>query len=429
MDEHTEIDSVEFGDQWSSDIVIRLKNSRGRQELFHSHSYILKSKSRYFADRLSEPITHSCLEIDCTEVNYDHHLTLLKCLYLPAASLLDSWDSVRSALGVLQVAAALRCESIVQSCIQFLEATPWEDGEQDEIVVVVSRLGPTAMPILARIQPVDLVATRSVFISAIRYATSIDGPFPPFGDELRTSAQEQVEYMLGDDEDMSLITTDNEVKLEIGIGLSKKFSLFERELPSLLESDMCKVAEGNVVQILSDLDWMCNILLKMGLMDDFVSKWIEISEKALQIIEDKKLECVMWGLKVKLIEVTSKVLDAVGYGNVILPAPRRVQLLKSWLPFLRKLKPILDLMTNKDTDFRYKMDDDLSQSIEGAIVSLVSALPANDQADILGDWMNTGQLRYPDLSEAFEIWCFRSKSAKRRLVGGLDRVNSTSVSL
>lgn len=429
MDEHTEIDYVEFGDQWSSDIVIRLKNSRGRQELFHSHSYILKSKSRYFADRLSEPITHSCLEIDCTEVNYDHHLTLLKCLYLPAASLLDSWDSVRSALGVLQVAAALRCESIVQSCIQFLEATPWEDGEQDEIVVVVSRLGPTAMPILARIQPVDLVATRSVFISAIRFATSIDGPFPPFGDELRTSAQEQVEYMLGDDEDMSLITTDNEVKLEIGIGLSKKFSLFERELPSLLESDMCKVAEGNVMQILSDLDWMCNILLKMGLMDDFVSKWIEISEKALQIIEDKKLECVMWGLKVKLIEVTSKVLDAVGYGNVILPAPRRVQLLKSWLPFLRKLKPILDLMTNKDTDFRYKMDDDLSQSIEGAIVSLVSALPANDQADILGDWMNTGQLRYPDLSEAFEIWCFRSKSAKRRLVGGLDRVNSTSVSL
>lgn len=429
MDEHTEIDSVEFGDQWSSDIVIRLKNSRGRQELFHSHSYILKSKSRYFADRLSEPITHSCLEIDCTEVNYDHHLTLLKCLYLPAASLLDSWDSVRSALGVLQVAAALRCESIVQSCIQFLEATPWEDGEQDEIVVVVSRLGPTAMPILARIQPVDLVATRSVFISAIRFATSIDGPFPPFGDELRTSAQEQVEYMLGDDEDMSLITTDNEVKLEIGIGLSKKFSLFERELPSLLESDMCKVAEGNVVQILSDLDWMCNILLKMGLMDDFVSKWIEISEKALQIIEDKKLECVMWGLKVKLIEVTSKVLDAVGYGNVILPAPRRVQLLKSWLPFLRKLKPILDLMTNKDTDFRYKMDDDLSQSIEGAIVSLVSALPANDQADILGDWMNTGQLRYPDLSEAFEIWCFRSKSAKRRLVGGLDRVDSTTVSL
>lgn len=429
MDEHTEIDSVEFGDQWSSDIVIRLKNSKGRQELFHSHSYILKSKSRYFADRLSEPITHSCLEIDCTEVNYDHHLTLLKCLYLPAASLLDSWDSVRSALGVLQVAAALRCESIVQSCIQFLEATPWEDGEQDEIVVVVSRLGPTAMPILARIQPVDLVATRSVFISAIRFATSIDGPFPPFGDELRTSAQEQVEYMLGDDEDMSLITTDNEVKLEIGIGLSKKFSLFERELPSLLESDMCKVAEGNVVQILSDLDWMCNILLKMGLMDDFVSKWIEISEKALQIIEDKKLEYVMWGLKVKLIEVTSKVLDAVGYGNVILPAPRRVQLLKSWLPFLRKLKPILDLMTNKDTDFRYKMDDDLSQSIEGAIVSLVSALPANDQADILGDWMNTGQLRYPDLSEAFEIWCFRSKSAKRRLVGGLDRVDSTTVSL
>ncbi|KAI3469113.1 hypothetical protein Pfo_025776 [Paulownia fortunei] len=425
MDEHTGTDSIKFGDQCTSDIVIRLKNSNGRQELFHSHSFILKSKSTYFADRLSDPGSHACLEIECTEVNYDHHLKLLKCLYIPAGSLLDSWDSVRSALGVLQVAAALHCESIVHSCIQYLEAAPWEDSEEDEIVVVVSRLGPIAMPILARIQPVDLVATKSVFISAIRFSTSIDAPCPPFGDELRTSAQEQVEYMLGDDEDMPLVAADNEVKLETRTGLSKTFSFFERELSSLLESDMCKVAEDKIVQGLSDLEWMCNILLKMGLMNDFVSKWIDISESVLHIIEDKKLESIMWGLKVKLIEVTSKVLDAVGYGNVILPAPRRVQLLKSWLPFIRKLKPILDSMTNKDIEFPYKMDEDLCQSIEGAIVSLVSALPSNDQAEILADWMNAEQLRYPDLSEAFEVWCFRTKSAKRRLVGGLDRVNTT----
>lgn len=425
MDEHTGIESIKFGDQCTSDIVIRLKNSKGRQELFHSHSFILKSKSTYFAERLSDPSSHACLEIECTEINYDHHLKLLKCLYLPAGSLLNSWDSVRSTLGVLQVAAALHCESIVHSCIQYLEAVPWEDSEEDEIVVVVSQLGPMAMPVLARIQPVDLAATKSVLISAIRFATSIDGPCPPFGDELRTSAQEQVEYMLGDDEDVPLVTADDEVKLETRTGLSKTFSLFERELSSLLESDMCKVAEGRILQRLSNLEWMCNILLKMGLMNDFVSKWIDISESVLQIIEDKKLECIMWGLKVKLIEVTSKVLDAVGYGNVILPAPRRVQLLKLWLPFIRKVKPILDSMITKDTGFPYKMDEDLCQSIEGAIVSLVSALPSNDQADILADWMNAEQLRYPDLSEAFEVWCFRTKSAKRRLVGVLDRVNTT----
>ncbi|KAL2236668.1 BTB/POZ domain-containing protein At3g05675-like isoform X1 [Sesamum indicum] len=429
MDGHNDPDLIKFGDSCRSDIIVLLKNRIGRQELFHSHSFILKSKSTYFADRLSDPSSQTCIEIECSEVNYNHHLKLLKCLYLPADSLSDSFDSVRSALGVLQVAADLHCESVVHSCVQYLEAVPWEESEEDEILDVVSRLGPIAMPILARIQPVDLVGTKSVFISAIRFATSIDGPSPPFGDELRTSAQEQVEYMLGDDADMPLVTADNEVQLETITGLSKTFSSFERELSLIFESGMCKFTECKILQSLSDLEWMCNVLLKMGLMNDFVSKWIDISETILRVVEDENLKC-MWGLKLKLVEVTSKVLDAVGYGNVILPAPHRVQLIKSWLPFIRKLKPILDLMGDKDAEFPYKMDEDMCQSIEGAMVSLVSALPSDDQADILADWMNAEQLRYPDLSEAFEVWCFRTKSAKRRLVGGLmDKVDSTTVSL
>ncbi|KAK6162213.1 hypothetical protein DH2020_002054 [Rehmannia glutinosa] len=347
MDEHTGTDSIKFGDPCTSDITICLKNSNGRQELFHSHSSILKSNSTYFADRLSDPSFKSCLEIECTDVNYEHHLKLLKCLYLPAGSLLDAWDCVRSALGVLQVAVVLCCESIVNSCIRYLEAVPWEENEEEEIVILVSQLGPIGMPILARIQPVDLLATKNVFISAIRFATSVNGPCPPFGDELRTSAQEQVEYMLGDDEDMPLVAADNEVKLETRTGLAKTFSSFERELSPLLESDICDAAEDRMTQCLSDLEWMI---------------WERHST-----------------------------------------SPRRVQLLNSWLPFIRKIKPILESMNNKDIEFPYKMDEDLCQSIEGAIVSLVSALPSNDQADILADWMNGEQLKYPDLSEAFEF--------------------------
>lgn len=415
MDEHTRNEPVKFDDQSTSDTIIRLKNSKGSQQVFHSHSFILKSKSTYFAERLSGP-SSQCLDIQCNEIDFDHHLKLVKSLYLTEASLLNSWDSVRSTLGVLQVAVALRCKSIVKSCIHYLEAVPWEDNEECEILKVVSRLGSMAMPILARIQPVDLVATRRVFISAIRFATSIDGPCPPLGDEVRTSAQEQVEYMLTDDEDVPLVTVDDEVKLETKAGMSKAFSSFERVL-SEFES------EGIILQSLSNLEWLCSIVLKMGLMSDFVSKWIDISEKALHIIE--KDESSMWGSKVKLIQVTSKVLDAVGYGNVILPAPRRVKLLKTWFPFVRKVKPILDSMITEDAEFGHKMEEDMWQSVEGAMVSLVSALPSNDQAEILAEWMNGAeQLRYPDLSEVFEVWCFRSKSAKRRLVG-VEEIDTT----
>ncbi|GAV73556.1 hypothetical protein CFOL_v3_17040 [Cephalotus follicularis] len=287
------------------------------------------------------------------------------------------------------------------------------------------------MPILARIQPVDLSATKNVFVSAVRFATSIGGQCPPFGDELKTSAKEQVEYMLGEDEDTPMVITDDEVKSVVRMGLSKIFSSFEKDLTSLiLESNpTTEAVEDKILQSLSDIEWMWNILPKMGLTKDFISNWVEMSGKVLGIVEDKTLHFLMWALKLKLIEVTGKVLEAVGYGNVIIPAPCRVKLLKTWLPYIRKTKPLLDAKGNEEAGFSYKMNEDLCQSIEGAIVSLLLALPSNDQADILADWMKTDQVRYPDLSEAFEVWCYRTKSAKRRLMEGLDRFSNATISL
>lgn len=432
MDKANVAKSYKLGDRSTSDIIVCLRNKEGRPEVIYSHSFILKTKSKFFAEKLSQTNPISCIEVHCSDYDYDYHVELLRHLYLPKDSLLDSWDSVRSAVGILQVAATLCCEEITLSCIQYLEAVPWEDKEEEEILKVVSKLGPIAMPILARIQPVDLNATKNVFLSAIRFATSIGGPCPPFGDELKTSAQEQVEYMLREDEDTPLVMADEEVKTEVRTGLSKICLSFETGLSSLLlESDdlISKTTENRVIQSLADLEWMCTILPKMDLMKDFVANWAEISGNILRVVEDKKLDSLTWGFKVKLIEVTAKVLEAVGYGNVILPSPCRVQLLKTWLPYIRKIKPLLDSMGDEDIGFPYKMDEELCQSIEGAIVSFILALPSNDQADILADWMKAEQVRYPDLSEAFELWCFRTKSSKRRLLEGLDSVGEDSATL
>nr|XP_027102689.1 BTB/POZ domain-containing protein At3g05675-like [Coffea arabica] len=193
----------------------------------------------------------------------------------------------------------------------------------------------------------------------------------------------------------------------------------------------------------------------MDLMKDFVGNCVDISDNILvvlegcvyggklsqlctlirlstieaTVVENKKFDSAFWGLKVKLIEVTAKVLKVVGYGNVILLAQCRVYLLKTRLPYTRKIKPLLDSMADKETEFPFKLDEHLCQSIERAMVSLILALPSSDQADILVNWMSSVQLRYPNLSEAFEVWCCRTKSAKRRLVEGLNNVGNTAVCL
>ncbi|CAJ2638691.1 unnamed protein product [Trifolium pratense] len=281
-----------------------------------------------------------------------------------------------------------------------------------------------------RSKPVNLTATKDIFVSAVRFAVSIEVPCLPFGDELRISAQEQVDFMLVEDEDITIIVADDEVKSVVRMGVYNIIHSFETDLSSLLFNPTLEfeAVDNTIMRRVSDLEWMCNVLPKMDLMKNFVSNWVAVSSKILLIIEDKKFDHVMWGLKVKLIEVTCKVLEAVSYGSVIVPAPSRVQLLKTWFPYVRKMKPLLDSKAVEETSFAYKMDEDLCQAIEGAIVSLVLTLPSNDQADILADWIGSREVGYPDLSEAFEVWSYRSKSAKRRLVEGLHGHSDEAIS-
>jgi hypothetical protein len=55
------------------------------------------------------------------------------------------------------------------------------------------------------------------------------------------------------------------------------------------------------------------------------------------------------------------------------------------------------------------------QSLESSFVSIILALPSGDQAELLTQWLENEHIRYPDLTEAFEVWCYRSKVARRRL--------------
>ncbi|XLU68099.1 hypothetical protein S245_027152, partial [Arachis hypogaea] len=56
-----------------------------------------------------------------------------------------------------------------------------------------------------------------------------------------------------------------------------------------------------------------------------------------------------------------------------------------------------------------KMDGELWQSLESCFVSIILALSSADQAKVLTEWLENECIRYPDLTEAFEVQCCRSK--------------------
>lgn len=413
MEKSSPAESYTFGDQNTSDVTVLLKSGEDRIESLYCHSTVLVKGSEFFAEQLLENHVYRnftgsavCIQVPCRLSQYDNYVKLIKLLYVSGDLVPESWGSVKSALGVLRASVVLRCNSITSSCIRYLEAVPWDEKEEEEILKIVPALGDSATAILARIQPVDLNAAKNVLISAIHFATAGERSFPPSvaTGELKTSAQEQVEYMLLEDGDAPYVTVDEEVRSEARIGLGRLFANLEAELSAIPE-----VSEQRVVRCLADHEWMCGVLSKMEMMSDFVASWAEISSRVLAVVEDCKYSSGLWEVKVKVIELVGKALDAVGYGSVVLPAPSRVRFLTTWLPYLRKMKPMLDSLSEGDKSFAHKLDGDLCQNIEGAIVSLILALPGGDQAEILGEWMQrTEELKFPDLSEAFEIWCYRT---------------------
>ncbi|XP_010422004.1 PREDICTED: BTB/POZ domain-containing protein At3g05675-like [Camelina sativa] len=274
--------------------------------------------------------------------------------------------------------------------------------------------------------------TKNVFSSALRFAMSIDTlkNSPELVDELKTSAQEQVEFMLSEDEEVRLLISEEDVKSVVRLGISNVISMLLDRLSSLL---IClpvpECPEFGVLKTLYDIEWLCKVLPRMELMKDLVFKWADVSSEILMIAQNCKLDSQILGVKVKLVEVTGKILEAVGYGIVIVPSKSRTCLLKIWLPFIRRLKTLVDAEGNKS---ECRMDEDLCEFIEGSMVSLVLTLPSNDQAEVFGEWMRGIGLegvKFPDLSEAFEVWCYRSKSAKRRLLEKCDRLASETLDL
>ncbi|KAL9425451.1 hypothetical protein AB3S75_032415 [Citrus x aurantiifolia] len=278
-------------------------------------------------------------------------------------------------------------------------------------------MGAEAEPILARLQPVNPSAILGIFLSAIRFATS--SPSSSMAD-LKSSAQEQLEYMITEDDDAPILTADDEIKSEVKQCVKRLFSRFNNVLEALLSEHEESISEEEKMQLfqshLLDLSWACQILSKMEIMREFVSSWVDASDKIIKATEQSSRTTEIVEIKLKVIEVAAKVLEAIGYGTVILPTAKRLHLVKLWLPFARATRPLIDSATTDDEGtMTFKPDGELWQSLESTFVSMILALPSGDQAEILTEWLENQHIHYPDLTEAFEVWCFRSKVAKRRL--------------
>ncbi|CAN1772461.1 BTB/POZ domain-containing protein At3g05675 [Linum perenne] len=413
-----------IGDRSTSDLVVRLRTDSGRDEWLYCHSTVLIEKCKYFADRLSESWptlqiidSRNCVDVFCLDSDIDHYVNLLRLLYVVADDPLECMShGVGNVLGILQVAVKLGCGKLIPYCVQYLEAVPWEEADEEEILKIVPGIGSQAEAILSRLQPVDKSKVERIFLSAVQFATAL----PTLDlNHVKASAQDQIEYMLTEeDDDEPLLTSDDEIASVLRDSMKGLFSKFDNRLDALLQMPLQSISEANEMKLfdshLSDLAWAFQILNKLEMMPEFVSHWVAASDKVLQIFEKLNLEDGILEASLKAIEVSSKVLEAISYGTVILPTRTRHHIVKIWLPFARETRPAADNASSNTENQKLKLDGEVWQSLESSLVSIVQGLPSEDQAEIIVEWLSNANIRYPDLREVFEMWCLRARMAKRR---------------
>ncbi|KAI4984503.1 hypothetical protein ZWY2020_017133 [Hordeum vulgare] len=434
-----------IGDRATSDVVVRLRTpDSGRDEWLYCHSGVLAAGSGYFADRLSDAWptcqildSRYCVEVHCRDADLSSHVTALRLLY--AAEPVSRFG-VRGALGLLEAAAHLACARTAAACADYLESAPWDEADEEEILAAAPRLG--AHRVLARLRPADPGPATAIFLSAFRHATAAADR----SRELKSAAQEQLEYMLTEDDDAPLLTFDA-VKSQVKgcvTGLLNRFSDFTSSALTKQTEAPCS-GPGELQQELhsfvSDIAWVCQVLGKLEMMKCLAAYWVEASSAVVAAVEAAAAEChpgpECLKTRLKVVEISAKVLEAVAFGNVVLPAEKRRHAVNIWIRFAGTTRHLVDEADRGSNDgddgddgdgdteaeaeaaaaaaAKIGLDGEVWQGLESAITSIVTTLPSNTQAEVLSEWLQSEHAAFPDLSEAFDAWCYRSKVARRRL--------------
>ncbi|XP_047052072.1 BTB/POZ domain-containing protein At3g05675-like [Lolium rigidum] len=432
-----------MGHRATSDVVVRLRTPEGRDEWLYCHSAVLAAGSGYFADRLSDAWptcqildSRYCVEVRCPDLDLSSHVNALRLLY--AAEPVSRFG-VRGALGVLRAAAHLACPRIAAACADYLESAPWDEADEEEILAAVPCLpgGAQYDRVLARLRPADPALATAIFLSAFRHATAAPSAASR---ELKSAAQEQLEYMLTEDDDAPLLAFDdtdagNSVKSQVKdcvAGLLSRFSDFTSYALSKKMEPPCCSGESEVQQELysfvSDISWVCQVLGKLEMMKCIAAYWVGASPDVVMAVEASCPGSLCLKTRVKVIEISAKVLEAVAFGNVVLPAEKRCLAVKVWIWFAGITKHLVDRANRGDDSESHNakigLDSEVWQGLESAITAIVMTLPSNTQAEILSGWLQLEHAAFLDLTEAFDAWCYRSKVARRRL-SFLNNINPT----
>ncbi|XP_015896467.2 BTB/POZ domain-containing protein At1g63850 [Ziziphus jujuba] len=389
----------QFNDPSSGDIKLTLSSRDGFSISMNVHRQILVAHSRFFAVKLSDrwtkqqrttsPSPYSVEIADCDDVEiYIETLRLMYCKDLRKKLMKEDVPRV---LGILKVSAAIGFDAGVLSCLEYLEAAPWAEDEEEKVASLLSELhleGVGAGEVLKRVSIEVNNGTEEgndneeVLLKLLHVV--LEGK----DEKARRDMKGLVLKMLREN------SSHNDLRKEsLYSACDGCLQLLHHHFLRAAESDLQNV--GQIARQADNMHWMLDILIDRQIAEDFLKTWASQTEMSAA---HSKVPAVH---RYEVSRVTARLFVGIGKGQLLASKDVRFLLLRTWLvPFYDDFAWMRRASRGLD---RHLIEDGLSNTI--------LTLPLAWQQEILLAWFNrfmNSSEDCPNIQRGFEVWWRRA---------------------
>ncbi|XP_018730259.2 BTB/POZ domain-containing protein At1g63850 [Eucalyptus grandis] len=388
-----------FNDSASSDMKLILSSKDGAISVsMNVHREILAAHSQFFAEKLSDQWMRQqqrtaaapIVEIaDCDDVEvYVETLRLMYCEDLRRRLMKEDVSRV---LGILKVSAAIVFDAGVLSCLEYLEAAPWAEDEEEKVASLLSNLRFDEAATGEVLKRVSMEASNGVVagndneeVLVKLLQVVLEGK----DEKARRDMKGLVAKMLRENSSQSDIRKESLYAACDGClqSLRDHFLL-------AAESELKDAAQ--IARQASNLQWLLDILIDRQIAEDFLASWASESEMS---DAHPKVPAVH---RFEVSRVTARLFVGIGKGQLLASKDARCLLLQTWLvPFYNDFGWMRRASKGLD---RHLIEDGLSNTI--------LTLPLPWQQEIMLAWfdrfLNSSE-DCPNIQRGFEVWWRRA---------------------
>ncbi|KAF9615578.1 hypothetical protein IFM89_024667 [Coptis chinensis] len=402
----------QFNDPVSSDVKLTLSSNDGLSVSMNVHRQILVAHSRYFAAELTDSwskqrrsLPHIVEISDCEDVEV--YIETLRLMYCKDIRRKLMKEDVPKVLAILKVCAEIVFEAGVLSCLEYLEAVPWAEDEEEKIALLLSRLHLEAVgagEVLKRVsaeivaEPEEGCNNEEVLYKLLQVV--LEGK----DEKARREMKGLVLKMLRENSSQNDLSKESLYSACDGCLQLLRSHFIRAATSSSLDSNDV----NQIVRQADNLHWILDIMIDRQIADDFLKTWADQSELS-QL--HSKVPAIH---RYEVSRVTARLFVGIGKGQLVASKEVRCMLLRTWL------EPFYD-----DFGWMRRASNGLDRHlIEDGLSNTILTLPLAWQQEILLAWfdrfLNSGE-DCPNIQRGFQVWWRRAfwrrygESEQRRL--------------